>query len=206
MGSERKRFQCEATGLGSSHGLRLRLEKCWQTRKWSVLKCAPISIAAGFSTIRPRPGLSAGATTEPAATAPASAARGHGNEKPDEETPAFARPAVHSLELNLGILAAHESEKFVACLLIVTESTKHGAGDGLAMLLFHAAHLHAQMAGFDDYADALRSDFFLDGLRDLAVHALLNLQAACKHIDPATDLTDPHNPFARQISTMCPAK
>src|SRR5229473_3689660 len=202
MGSERKRFQCEATGLGSSHGLRLRLQKCWQTRKWSVLKCAPISIAAGFSTIRPRPGLSVGATTEPAVTAPASAARGYGNEKPDEETRVIARPAVHSVELNLGILAANEREKLVASLLIVTEGPEHGASHGRTVLLLHAAHLHTQMASFDDYADALRSDFFLDGLRDLAGHALLNLQAARKHIDHASDLAEPQNPLVRQIGHM----
>src|SRR5229473_7352031 len=202
MGSERKRFQCEATGLGSSHGLRLRLEKCWQTRKWNALKCAPIPIAAGFSTIRPRPGPSAGATTEPAATAPASAARGHGNEKPDEETPAFARPAVHSLELNLGVLAAHKSEKFVARLLIVTESAEHSTGNCRTVLLLHAAHLHTQMAGFDDYADALRSDFFLDGLRDLTGHALLDLQAAGEHIDHARNFAKTQNTFVRQISNV----
>src|SRR5260370_5206842 len=100
MGSERKRVRCEATGLGSSHGLRLRLEKCWQTGKWSVLKCAPISIAAGFSTIRPRPGASDGATLAPAATAPAYVARGlHRSAKPDEENPTFARCAVSGVAL-----------------------------------------------------------------------------------------------------------
>src|SRR5260370_4456526 len=122
MGSERKRFQCKATGLGSAHGLRLRLEKCWQTRKWSVLKCAPISIAAGFSTIRPRPGLSVGATTVPAVTAPASAAHArHGNEKPDEETRVIARPAVHSVVLNLAILSSNQREKLIPRLLLVTQ-------------------------------------------------------------------------------------
>src|SRR5258708_25234060 len=192
MGSERKRFQCEATGLGSSRGLRLRLEKCWRTRKWSVLKCAPIQIAAGFSTIRPRPGPSAGATTVPAVTAPASAARGqHKNENRDEQDPAFARRAVHSLELNLGVLAAHKSEKFVARLLIVTESAEHSTGNCRTVLLLHAAHLHTQMAGFDDYADTLRSDFFLDGLRDLTGHALLDLQAAGKPIDHPPHLSNP---------------
>src|SRR6267143_681797 len=70
------------------------------------------------------------------------------------------------------------------------------------MLLFHAAHLHAQMAGFDNYADTLGSDFFLDGLRDLAGHALLNLQAARKHVYHAGDLAEPQNPLVRQIGHM----
>src|SRR5438552_9628329 len=95
------------------------------------------------------------------------------------------------LKSELGILPAHEREKLVAGLLIVTESAEHGASDGLPMLLFHSAHLHAEMAGFDNHADTLRSDFFLDGLGDLAGKALLNLQAAREHVDHAGDLAEP---------------
>src|SRR5205807_5080852 len=69
-----------------------------------------------------------------------------------------ARPAGKSAALKLGTLAAHEREKLVARLLIVTESAEHGASDGLSMLFFHAAHLHAEMAGFDNHADTLRSE------------------------------------------------
>src|SRR2546430_6729406 len=74
------------------------------------------------------------------------------------------------------------------CALPISE---HGASDGLPMLLFHSAHLHAEMAGFDNHADTLRSDFFLDGLGDLAGKALLNLQAAREHVDHAGDLAEP---------------
>src|SRR5713226_7063177 len=78
--------RCGAIGIGCKHGLRLHLEKCWQTTKWSASKSAPIRIAGGFSTIQPRPGPSAGATTAPAATARASAVPGpHKSPKPDEE-------------------------------------------------------------------------------------------------------------------------
>src|SRR5713226_6546850 len=99
----------------------------------------------------------------------------------------------------LALSRADQRQKFVARLLIVTERTEHGAGDSLAMLFFHAAHLHAEMASFDNHADALRSDFFLDGLRDLAGHALLNLQAARKHVYHAGDLAEPQNPLVRQV-------
>ena len=67
------------------------------------------------------------------------------------------------------------------------------------MLFLNAAHLHAQMAGFDDYADALRSDFFLDRFRDLAGHAFLNLQPPREHIDQARDFAEAKNALLRQI-------
>src|SRR6266849_1334314 len=75
---------------------------------------------------------------------------------------------------------ADQRQKLVARLLIVTESAKHGARHRRTMLFFHPAHLHAEMAGFDNHADTLGSNFFLDGLRDLAGQAFLNLQAARK--------------------------
>src|SRR6202158_2353798 len=79
-----------------------------------------------------------------------------------EKNSSVARLADYSLYLKLGIFPAHECEKLVPRLLIVAKCAEHGAGDGLAMLLFHAAHLHAEMAGFDNHADAFRADFFLD--------------------------------------------
>src|SRR5260370_6809098 len=97
---------------------------------------------------------------------------------------------------------ADQREKLVARLLIVTESAEHSAGHCRTVLLLHAAHLHAEMAGFDNHANTLRSDFFLDGLRDLAGHALLNLQAARKHVYHAGDLAEPQNPLVRQIAHM----
>src|SRR5712664_3331569 len=99
----------------------------------------------------------------------------------------------------LALSRADQREKLVARLLIVAESAEHSAGHCRTVLLLHAAHLHAEMAGFDNHANTLRSDFFLDGLRDLAGHAFLNLQAARKHVDHAGDLAEPQNPLVRQI-------
>src|SRR2546430_14923014 len=90
--------------------------------RWSASRSAPIPIAAGFSTIRRKAGRSAGATTAPAATAPASAGPGpHKRKKPDEEISPIARPAPESVDRKLGTLSAHERQKFIARLLIVTE-------------------------------------------------------------------------------------
>src|SRR5260370_2273038 len=99
----------------------------------------------------------------------------------------------------LAVSRADQREKLVARLLIVTESAEHSAGHCRTMLLLHAAHLHTEMAGLDNQANTVRSDFFLDGLGDLAGHALLNLQAARKHVDHAGDLAEPQNTFVRQI-------
>ena len=84
----------------------------------------------------------------------------------------------------------------------MTERTKHGAGDGLAVLLFDAAHLHAEVARFNDHANAFGADFFLDGLRDLAGHTLLNLQAARKHVDQARDFAQAEDTLVRQIGDV----
>src|SRR5713226_5034787 len=108
-----------------------------------------------------------------------------------KEISSVARPAEKCADLRLGILPAHERQKFVARLLIVAESAEHGAGHCGPVLLLHAAHLHAEMASFDNHADTLGGDFFLYGVRDLAGHALLNLEAARKHVDHAGDLAEP---------------
>src|SRR5580700_86640 len=53
------------------------------------------------------------------------------------------------------------------------------------MLLFDATHHHAEVTGFDDYADALRLDDFLDGLGNLRGKALLDLETTRKKLDQA---------------------
>lgn len=95
-----------------------------------------------------------------------------------------------------------EGQEFVASLFVVAEGAEHGAGYGLAVLLFDAAHLHAEVAGFDDHAYALGSDFFLDGLRDLTGETLLDLQAAGEHVDQSRDLTEPDDALFRQVGDV----
>jgi len=58
------------------------------------------------------------------------------------------------------------------------------------VLFFDAAHHHAEMAGLDDYANALRLDYFLDGFGDLSGEALLNLQTAGENFDEARNFAE----------------
>src|SRR5207249_10088803 len=64
------------------------------------------------------------------------------------------------------------------------------------------ANCHAKMAVLEKHADTFGSDLFLDVQCDLACHALLNLQAAGKHIDHARNFAETQNTFVRQISNM----
>lgn len=52
-------------------------------------------------------------------------------------------------------------------------------------MLFHAAHLHAHVFGFNDYHHALRIEGFLDAVLDLHGHTLLHLQAVAEDIHDA---------------------
>src|SRR5438552_6778119 len=135
-------------------------------------------IADGFFTIPRRAARSVGAMTAPAATVRECAGPGQRkSEAPDNEIVFVARRGIKSVVLRSGILRPNEREKFITRLLVVGESGEHGAGDGLARLFINAARLNAQRAGFDDYAVALMSDFFMNGFSDLASHAILNLQS-----------------------------
>src|SRR5215831_8188814 len=62
------------------------------------------------------------------------------------------------------------------------------------------------MPGLNDDPNALWADLLLDGLRDLIRHALLNLQASCKHVHYAGDLAQAQHAPARQIRHMHPAE
>src|SRR5437660_296090 len=101
-----------------------------------------------------------------------------------------------------GVFRPDERQKFVACLFVVTESAEHRAGDGLTMLLFHAAHLHAEMASFDDYTHSLRSDFLLNRFRNLAGQPFLNLQTPSEHIDQTRDFAEAKHALFRQIGDV----
>ena len=82
-------------------------------------------------------------------------------------------------------LAANQREELISGLLLFPEAAEHSGCDRSGVLLFDAAHHHAEVAGFDHYADALRFDYTLDGLGDLRGHTLLDLQAAREYLDEA---------------------
>src|SRR6202158_6422479 len=104
--------------------------------------------------------------------------------------------------LPLAFSGANQGQELVASLLVVAETAEHGAGDGLAVLFFDTAHLHAQMARLDDDADTFGTDLALNGLCNLAGHALLNLEAARKHVHQAGDLAEPEHALVRQVSDV----
>src|ERR1700757_3081459 len=85
---------------------------------------------------------------------------------------------------------ADQGEEFGAGFFGVAEAAQHRAGNGRGVLLFYAAHHHAEMARFDDHAHALRFDDLLDGLGDLRGEALLNLEAAREKFDEARNLAE----------------
>src|SRR5207237_9754140 len=73
------------------------------------------------------------------------------------------------LEVGDALDQAHE---LGAGLGIRLEDAQHAAGEDPAVLLLHAAHLHAQVIGLDDHAYAHRLQVFLQALGDLAWHPL----------------------------------
>src|ERR1700722_7085327 len=78
---------------------------------------------------------------------------------------------------------ANQGKEFRTRFFFVAEAAQHGRGDGGGMLLFHAAHHHAEMTGFDDHANTLGLDYFLNGLGDLGGETLLNLKATGEQFD-----------------------
>jgi hypothetical protein len=67
-------------------------------------------------------------------------------------------PHLDCVESESAAAVIHQRQEFVARLLLRPENSQHGAGHGAGMLLFHAAHHHAEMAGLADYAHAYRID------------------------------------------------
>src|ERR1700735_4649689 len=85
---------------------------------------------------------------------------------------------------------ANQRQEFGASFFFVAEGSEHRRSHRGGVLLFDAAHHHAEMAGFDDDADALRFDYFLNGLGDLGGEAFLNLEAAREQFDEAWNFAE----------------
>ncbi len=89
---------------------------------------------------------------------------------------------------------------------IGAHTAQHGAGRHAGPLFFHAAHHHAQVLGLDHNADAFRTDFFVQHLGDLLGQALLNLQAAGKHLDDAGNSSQITGPPQTRAKATEPAR
>src|SRR5438128_11248682 len=74
------------------------------------------------------------------------------------------------------------------------------------MLLFYPAHHHAEMARFNDHADALWLDGFLNSLGNLRGQPLLDLQAAGENFDAPRDLAQADDFAVRNICDVNFAK
>src|SRR5580698_673514 len=98
-----------------------------------------------------------------------------------------------------GIFRADKRKEFVARLFIVPEAAEHCAGQRLAMLLLHPAHLHAKVARLNDHADTFWADFVLNSRGDLTGEALLNLQTAREHVDQARDFAEADDALVGKI-------
>ncbi|KAF5136310.1 hypothetical protein E5D57_000070 [Metarhizium anisopliae] len=76
------------------------------------------------------------------------------------------------------------------------------ARDGGAARLLHAAHHHAQVARLHDDGDALGPQDLEDGVGHLLGEALLDLQAARKHLGDAGQLGDADDGVVRDVADV----
>ena len=83
-------------------------------------------------------------------------------------------------------------EELLTCLGVF-EGADVVHGSGVGILLGDAAHLHAEVAGFDDNHDALRAEGFLDTVGNLFGHAFLHLQAMAEGVDDACEFGESCN-------------
>src|ERR1700682_6157023 len=86
------------------------------------------------------------------------------------------------------------------------EDAQHAAGEDAAVLLFDAAHLHAEVIGLDDDADAHGFQVFLQALGDLPGHTLLHLEAPAVQLDQARQLAEADQAARGDVADMHPAE
>src|SRR2546428_11765706 len=96
-------------------------------------------------------------------------------------------PAFSAVPLDVGD-ALDESHELGAGLGIGLEDAQDATGEDPTVLLFDAAHLHAEMIGLDHDGDADRLEGFLQALGDLTRHPLLPLQAPAVELPQARHL------------------
>src|SRR5580704_12532821 len=107
--------------------------------------------------------------------------------------------AVRPASKSRSVLVVGEPQKLIARLRVVTEAAAQGAGDGLGVLLLHAAHHHAQVLGLDDDADAARAERLLEGQCDLLGEPLLDLEPPGIYIDDAGHLREADDAAIRDL-------
>lgn len=88
----------------------------------------------------------------------------------------------------------------------VVEAAEHGGRDHPRALFFDAAHDHAQVAGFDDDADALGFEGVHQRPGDLVRQAFLHLEAAGEDVGQPGELADADNPSAGDVADVADAE
>ena len=96
-----------------------------------------------------------------------------------------------------------EREEFRACARVLFETTEETRCFHHRILLFHAAHHHAEMFCFHDNADATRLQTFHERVGDLDRELFLDLQSTSENIDNARDFGQANNFSVRNVSDVC---
>ena len=97
-------------------------------------------------------------------------------------------------------------EEFVARGDGAVDGAEHGGGDHAGVLFFYAAHHHAQVAGFDDDADAGGFQGVHEGAGDLVGEAFLHLQAAGEEVGEAGQFADTDDASAGDVADVADAE
>ena len=84
----------------------------------------------------------------------------------------------------------HERQELVARALVLAERTEHGAGGGAGVLLFDAAHHHAEVPGFADHPHPHRVDSFLIENRESIKDAMLSAETYTASLKSKADAID----------------
>src|SRR5436190_15278449 len=122
-------------------------------------------------------------------------------------TPSRRRPGQTPVvrRSNTAARRVRQCEKLLARPLIGAKQAAYRARDRLRVLLFDAAHHHAQVVRLDDDANTLRLEDVVDRARDLLGEPLLDLEPTREHLDESRQLAQPHNLSRGDIGDMSTA-
>jgi hypothetical protein len=88
---------------------------------------------------------------------------------------------------------SYQRQEFVSGLLAVAERSQHSACHRARVLLLDSTHHHAEVPSLTNHAYAQRVKDFLNRLRNLLRHPLLNLQTPRKRIHNSRDFAQSYD-------------
>ena len=104
------------------------------------------------------------------------------------------------MEFPVQVSSVYERQKLAADFFVVSERAENRACGHHGVLLFNAAHHHAEMAAFHDNAHALGAGGVQNGRGDFLCKPFLDLQAPCEAIDYSCEFADAQNLAVRNVS------